>query len=122
MAVEPLGCQLRFVSLVSFSEEDFFFRQSRGACHVSRTGTGSWRSAQGFDLIPVSVSGEGVQEGGGGEQKVDGAGTPRRDMMCGENVFIGMRARHVDHTRNLTLGSVLSHTHVLYMQRTLTSH
>ena len=49
----------------------------------------SWRSAQGVGLIPVSVSGEGVQDGGGVEQKEDRAGTPRRDMMCGENVLLG---------------------------------
>ena len=46
----------------------------------------SWRSAQRFDLIPVSVSGESVQDGGGVEHKVDRAGTPRRDMM---NVLLG---------------------------------
>ena len=40
-------------------------------------------------LIPVSVSGEGVQDGGGVELKEDRAGTPRRDMMCGENVLLG---------------------------------
>ena len=49
----------------------------------------SWRSAQGVGLIPVSVSGEGVRDGGGVEQKEDRVGTPRRDMMCGENVLLG---------------------------------
>ena len=39
------------------------------------------------DLIPVSVSGEGVQDGGGAELKVDKAGTPWRDMMCGWRRF-----------------------------------
>ena len=45
----------------------------------------SWRSAQGFDLIPVSVSGEGVQDGGGVEQNK--VGIARRDMMCGWRMF-----------------------------------
>ena len=48
----------------------------------------SWRSAQGVCLIPVSVSGEGVQDGGGVQQKEDRVGTPWRDMMCGE-CFLG---------------------------------
>ena len=44
---------------------------------------------RGVGVIPVSVSGELVQDGGGVEQKEDRVGTPRRDMMCGENVWLG---------------------------------
>ena len=39
--------------------------------------------AHGFSLIPVSVGGEGVQVGGGVEQKEEKLGTPRSDMACG---------------------------------------
>ena len=45
-------------------------------CRVARGPNcpSSCRSEQGSDLIPVSVSGEGVQDGGGVEQEVDRAG------------------------------------------------
>ena len=57
-------------------------------CRVARGPNcpSSWRSAQGVGLIPVSVSEEGVQDGGA-EQEEDRVATPRRDMMCGENVL-----------------------------------
>ena len=49
----------------------------------------SWRSAEGFDLIPVSVCGEGVRDGGGVEQKVDRVGTKERHDVWKENVLLG---------------------------------
>ena len=39
--------------------------------------------AHGFGLIPVSVAGEGVQVGGGVEQKGEKLGTLRSDVACG---------------------------------------
>ena len=42
-----------------------------------------WVRPDGFDLIPVCVAGEGVQVGGGVEQKEEKLGTPRSDMMFG---------------------------------------
>ena len=39
--------------------------------------------AHGLCLIPVSVAGEGVQVGGGVEQKEERLGIPRSDMACG---------------------------------------
>ena len=38
---------------------------------------------QGFDLIPVSVDGAGVQVGGGVEQTEEKFGMPRSDMTSG---------------------------------------
>ena len=40
-------------------------------------------SRTGFGLIPVSAAGEGVQVGGGVEQKQERLGIPRSDMACG---------------------------------------
>ena len=45
-------------------------------------------------LIPASVSGEGVQVGGGVEQKEEKLGTPRSDMAYGWNVFENARRTH----------------------------
>ena len=48
-------------------------RSSVAGCRVARGPNcpSSWRSAQGVGLIPVNVSGESVQDGGGVEQKED---------------------------------------------------
>ena len=50
--------------------------------------------AHGVGLIPVSVAGEGVQVGGGVEQKEEKSGLPRCDVACGWNVFENARRRH----------------------------
>lgn len=52
--------------------------------------------AQGFDLIPVRVDGEGVEVGGGVELKDEKSGLPRSDMVCGWKVFENARKRHLE--------------------------
>ena len=52
--------------------------------------------AQGFGLIPVSVAGEGVQGGGGVEQKESKLETPRSDMVRGWKIFENARRRHLE--------------------------
>ena len=51
-----------------------------------------WRSAQGFDLIPVSVSGEGVQDSGG-VKKVSRQSRNTKERHVRIECFVGMRKR-----------------------------
>ena len=77
----------------------------------------SWRTAQGFDLIPVSVFGEGVQDGGGVEQKEHSRNNKETHDVWIENVLLGcaQNTSIIKKTCALSLSPSMSHTHVLCM-------